>query len=311
MRKALLPVLLTLAASFTTQASVINTYTGSSASTHNCTGVDSEYIELNRDKIIDFAREVNYRNACEQSSYERNFEFEEFSKKFDGKPAITSISENVYAEGELDNSVLSLPEIHLYAGSAENSMSIGKSFAVQAYFWTGEDTTLSFSANLDYSASADQYDESGNRVVGAYYEAVIAASTKLFVSNEENDIFPSNFNENDLLGGDFYSSDSSENSGQERYEETQLGFSFDVRKDTVFYLFGRAAAYGWNGGYLDSRNTLTTSLSIAGATAEQSAPLIETFANPIQSSEISAPAASGIFLIGLAGLLSYRRKVKA
>jgi|GEM_PF-6998368 len=306
MKHYLLAAVTLICFSQSSHANVIFTYTGSSASEHNCDGVDAQYIEENAQKILDFGRQLNYQTACEQSSYEQNLERETFTKNFNEPRSIAQLPDNVFAEAVLDNTVLALPEIHLLASSNNNQMGIAESFAVQRLLWTGEDTTLSFEGNFDYIATQDEYDEYGYRIKGAYYETVIAASTSLFVSSAENDIFPSNFDEGALLGGSFFSSGQLEGPNVYGYQEGQVKFSFEVRKNTSFYLFGRATALGWNGGILDSRNTLTTKLNVSGVSAVESEQLIAANITQLSPTEVSSPSVSALGLFGFL-LLTARR----
>lgn len=310
MRNIISLALISLFIQQSANGAVISSYSGSSVSVHNCSGVNAEYIEQNQQKIIDFARELNYQNACEQSSYENGAEQERFAKQFDGQSATTSLYDAVYSESELQNTVLSLPEIHMLASSNQGNMSIARSFAVQGFLWTGEDTTLSFDADLDYTISEDQYDEYGNRVVGAYYESVIAASSSITLSTADNDIYPLNFDEGSLLGGQFYSSDNAELAGQARYDEIQLGFRFDVKKDSVFYLFGRATAYGWNGGFVDSLNTLTTTLRITGKTFEESNSILSTSIALLEPTSVPSPSTFLLFILTFIGLVIRTKRLQ-
>lgn len=293
-------------------ANPIYSYTGSSSSTHSCEGVDADYIIDNTDVIGSGFRVANYRYACEQSSYVNGGDTEAFSKTFTNR-ASTSIDDSganstVISNAILDSTSLSLPKISMYADSELGSMGIARTFSVQQYRWTGAATELFFSAQIDYHLNSDERDSLGYRTVGSYYEAAIAASTSLNLSEQSNNIFPSNFDEGTLIAGIFTSSDDDELKGVARTEEKQISISFTVENNQLFYLFGRAEAWAWNGGKVDSLNTLSTNLRVANVDSATSSELIDSFVTPLSSeiNELNSPTTFAVFTLGLCGL-GFRR----
>ena len=109
-----------------------------------------------------------------------------------------------------------------------------------------------------------------------------------------------------LLGGDYYHSQSSPNSGQERGDDGRISFEFDVTFGMEFYLFGRGSIMAFNGGFLDSSHTLTSSLTVSGATEEESEAIISNNLTLIKTVSVPAPSTLAIFLLGALGL-AFRR----
>ncbi|MGQ8366430.1 PEP-CTERM sorting domain-containing protein [Glaciecola sp. 1036] len=304
-----LSVLLAFTLSNNAQAGLISYHSATTITKSNCPEVDLDYLNENRQQIEEhFGYDTNAVGlvmACEYAAIMSGSNDTDYDKAIGGKYSRSSIRRNAYVESLLDDTELALPEIHMLAVAEENELIIGRTFAAQKYKWWGINQTLTFTADFDYLISETIHD---NVQVSQYawYEAAIAAITDLDVSSDPSEVYPISIDENLLLGGDYYHSQSSPNSGQERGDDGRISFEFDVTFGMEFYLFGRGSIMAFNGGFLDSSHTLTSSLTVSGATEEESEAIISNNLTLIKTVSVPAPSTLAIFLLGALGL-AFRR----
>lgn len=288
-------------------AGIISYHTASSVQGSACQSMGTEFINDNKDVIEDIYSDSSFSSSCAYYSEVNGTNTEVNNKSIGGRNSYSGIPLSVFTESVLDEQALSLPEIHMYADSRSETFSgfnsvIGRTFAAQQYYWGGESTTLTFTADFDYSISAD------GSTSGAFYEAAIAAITDLTVSTNSMDVYPIDIDESLLLGGRYYSSNLSSQKGQERYEVGTISFDFDVIKGTDFYLFGRGTVKAWNGGWVDSSHTLTSLLTVKGLDSNESEAIISNNIRRINTISVPEPSTLAIFALGIMGLASRRFK---
>ncbi len=211
-----------------------------------------------------------------------------------------------YADVTLDYTNLGLPQIKVLSDSNAFERNSVNAFAATEYLWTGADQTLSFTANFDFFNSGNLWSLPGAADIYDYlYNVGFGASTDMtfdFVN-----VFPDYGNI--ITQGYFSSNDESliSATAASPYAGTQT-ISFDVKTGDQFYLWGWTQAFGYNGGFMDASNTLTTELAVQGLSAEESKEIFATALQPAPViSEIPEPSSILLMCLGLLGFTIRKR----
>jgi PEP-CTERM motif len=212
-----------------------------------------------------------------------------------------------YADVTLDDTNLGLPQIKVLSDSNAFERNSVNAVAATEYLWTGADQTLSFTANFDFFNSGNLWGLPG--VVDIYdYLYIVGFGASTDMTFDFINVFPDYGNI--ITEGYFSSNDESLISATETspYTGTQT-ISFDVKTGDQFYLWGWTQAFGYNGGYMDASNTLTTELAVQGLTVEESKVI---FATALQPAPVVSdiPEPSSIMLMCLGLLVFSIRKIR-
>ena len=210
---------------------------------------------------------------------------------------IENVDGDIWLRAQLDNSELSLPEAHLVVNSQESERNSANLFSGQSFLWSGESTTLDFTANFDFSMST------GNWGTGedSFYNLYIGAS--IGMDFDQGSLFP---DWADVLASTSYSSIEDALITDETINYRSMTISFDVNDGDEFQLWGLSQAFALNGGWIDSANSMRTELAVQGLSPEESQQFFS------QSLEVVAtvpePSTLAIFALGMVGLASRRFK---
>ncbi|WP_286265256.1 PEP-CTERM sorting domain-containing protein [Thalassotalea atypica] len=211
-----------------------------------------------------------------------------------------------YAQVTLDDENLGLPEIKVKSESDEFERNSVNAFAATEYLWTGEDETLEFTANFDFFASGGAWALGDTPEINDYLLGMeIGVATDMLFDVEQ--IFPTDWGNQIATAGYNTNNEPRVSGSLEEPIEGTVTVSFDVSAGDQFFLYGWIQAFGYNGGFVDASNTLTSQLAVQGQTQQQSQQI---FAAALQAAPPSDPNAipepSSLFLallgfIGLAG----------
>ena len=201
---------------------------------------------------------------------------------------VTSADGSTWLQAMLDNTQLALPEAHFVVSSAEGERISANLFSAQTFLWTGETTTLEFTANFDFSMSTSLWGPDQD----SSYNIWIGAATDMVFT--EDGIFPSDW------GNSFaevsYSSIDDETIVDDSIYYRDISVSFTVNEGDQFNLYTGLQAFAMNGGWVDSANTMRSDLTIEGLTKEQSE---EVFASSLQVVSVSEPGTIALCLMSL------------
>jgi hypothetical protein len=203
----------------------------------------------------------------------------------------------------LDDENYNLPEAHMVITSAKGERKSGNMFSAQEFLWTGGDDTLTFSADFDFTVSGGFW----NNAIDSYYVADISVWSDLIVPTDitgPSSIYPTNQNNEDdyISWASYFSFDDVDVVAEELQVKT-LSTSFNVKTGDSFYLSSTVRGFAMNGGWVDSANTLTSSL-----TAANTNDLSQSLVVVNKSINVPEPSTLAIFTLGLMGLVFRRSK---
>ncbi|WP_448565404.1 hypothetical protein [Thalassotalea ganghwensis] len=203
---------------------------------------------------------------------------------------------DIWLDAVLDNSELALPEAHFLVRSQESERNSVNLFSGQSFLWQGESTTLVFSALFDFSMSIEQWGPDPD----SWYNLHIGANKGMIFKDGE--LIPSE--QGQSLAYNVYQSVNDVNIIDSNINYRELMISFDVEQGDEFQLWGRSQAWALNGGWVDSRNTMTTQLGVEGLTEKESQ---EIFSRNLSIVSVPEPNLLSIFILTVLFLINNRR----
>ncbi|MCC2616881.1 PEP-CTERM sorting domain-containing protein [Aestuariibacter halophilus] len=204
---------------------------------------------------------------------------------------------DIWLSAELDDSALTLPEAHFVVAADAFERNSANLFSYQEYEWSGEATTLTFTADIHFLMSNGLWDGANDSayslLIGAYQGLEIAAEA----------LFPSNFGT--ALASASYSSRNDADIAADADTYRNISISFDVENGDRFGLTALSQAFALNGGYVDFANSLYTQLSVEGLSDQDSQ---QVFSGALQRVTVPEPSVLSLFGLALAGLFIRRRR---
>ena len=204
---------------------------------------------------------------------------------------------DIWLRAQLDNTELSLPEAHFVVNSQEGERNSANLFSGQSFLWTGETTTLDFTANFDFSMSTGNWGESED----SFYGLEIGASKGM--NFDDGWLFP---DMGEIMASAYYSSIGDELIIDESLNYRDMTISFEVSAGDEFQLWGLSQAFALNGGWIDSANSMRTQLNVAGLSTEESQQIFSQSLSVVPT--VPEPSTLVIFALGVMGLVLRRVK---
>lgn len=205
---------------------------------------------------------------------------------------------DIWLNAQLDNSDLALPEAHFVVNSQESERNSANLFSGQSFLWLGENTTLDFTANFDFSMSTGNWGAGEDSLYGLQIGASIG------MDFDQGWLFPDT---GDVIANANYKSINDALITDETINYRNMSISFEVNNGDEFQLWGLSQAFALNGGWIDSANTMRTQLAVQGLSVENS---LEVFSQSLRVVPTSVPEPStlAIFALGMIGLVSRQFK---
>ena len=294
------------------QAGILKSTTGVNITERHCPKINADfdgYVQQWGDIIVNeglFGRthvsQITPNDACVfNTQWERFFPGAEPGTKTSllnvqdnvDQTYIENIDGDIWLSAELDNTDLALPEAHFVVNAQQDERNSATLFSAQSFLWQGATTTLNFSAVFDFSKSIGQWGTDSD----SYYFLDIGASTGMTFA--PNMLFPDSWG-NELSVAS-YSSENDSNIVNQLKNFRQIDISFEVNDGDEFQLWGESKAFALNGGWVDSANTMRTTLAVEGLSQQESEALFAQSLTVVPS--IPEPATIALFIIALTGLV--------
>ncbi|WP_448213289.1 hypothetical protein [Colwellia sp. MEBiC06753] len=303
----------TILASFTSQAGLVKSSTSVNLTQRTCTSVADDFdgyiakwgdTMSNPDHGFPFSNnkaDLTPADACIfNTQWEVFFEGANPGTKISMDQISPNISSaylenddgDIWLQAELDDTELALPEAHFVVNADYGERNSANLFSAQSYLWSGETTTLEFSANFDFALSNGAWGNDPD----SFYILQIGASQNMTFGEQ---LFPEYWGESLDVSSYLSAEDNGIVDTSKNYRNMTI--SFEVNNGDEFQLWGLSQAFALNGGWVDSANTMTTSLGIKGIDSDEEVKAI--FASSLSIVSVPEPPAIALMLFSLIVLL--------
>ena len=186
-----------------------------------------------------------------------------------------------WATASLDPDLFFLPEVHFYAEGDLQERASSNVAAYQQFEWTGASDTLTFTTSFDFTMSAGEWD--GDT------DSYFFSNLVLFETLESHIGFAPQWS-NELGAAMYHSDDYAIGSGE--LVEESLSLSLAVNPGDTFYVMAIVQGGGMNGGWVDSSNSLLSSVSAVNTPFEALSQSLQA----VTAVQVHEPGTFGMFM---------------
>jgi len=198
-----------------------------------------------------------------------------------------------------------LPEVHLFSDSANDWTNFLFSFSYQQYLWEGEDDTLTISSDFSFTKTTGT---GWAELQGDSHYAAMLSISKDISDDIHGGSWKPIIDPEDIIVDASYASNDDKLILSGVKQSRSISTTFNVSKGDTFYVMSHVKASANNGGWVDSANSLYTSVTADITTDEQLALDLLSIKRP-DPTAVPEPSTLGFFALGFIALIFRRLRM--